>query len=145
MTLKQQLSDLVFTIQNDFYLSKSIMEMKVKFMAKLPSTSSSHKRQKQQQQQQLAKDRILQVTLTPLISTGKLMILFVVEDVTHFNEIKVLETLNKNKSNMMSQVSHEIRNPVSCIIAMLEEIQTVTHTHPPTLASSNSLPPPPHP
>jgi len=29
---------------------------------------------------------------------------------------------------MLSQVSHEIRNPISCIIAMLEEIQTVINT-----------------
>lgn len=28
---------------------------------------------------------------------------------------------------MLSQVSHEIRNPISCIIAMLEEIQTKSH------------------
>ncbi|KAL4478637.1 hypothetical protein ABPG74_006872 [Tetrahymena malaccensis] len=64
--------------------------------------------------------KIFEVTCIPCIIESQPSVLFVVKDVTHFNQIKLLKHINKNKSQMLSQVAHEFRTPLNCIISMME-------------------------
>ncbi|EAS00133.2 phospholipid-translocating P-type ATPase, flippase family protein (macronuclear) [Tetrahymena thermophila SB210] len=64
--------------------------------------------------------KIFEVTCIPCIIEGQPSVLFVVKDVTHFNQIKLLKHINKNKSQMLSQVAHEFRTPLNCIISMMD-------------------------
>ena len=46
----------------------------------------------------------------------------IIKDVTHFNQIRVLQSMNQNKSQMLSQVSHEFRTPLNCIILLVQAL-----------------------
>ncbi|EAS03329.1 ATPase, histidine kinase-, DNA gyrase B (macronuclear) [Tetrahymena thermophila SB210] len=131
--LKSQIDEIIQIIKNKIYNEQDLKFLKIKFLAapknisicknsqNLYLKSSSFSLNQPQQ-----KEKIIQITMAPILVKKIWQILFIIEDVTHFNQIKVLESLNKNKSLMLSQVSHEIRNPISCIIAMLEEIQSIS-------------------
>ncbi|KAL4432481.1 hypothetical protein ABPG74_013335 [Tetrahymena malaccensis] len=131
--LKSQIDEIIQIIQNKIYNKQDLKSLKIKFLAAPKNISnsknSSNFNAKSSQfnlYQTQQKEKIIQITISPIQVKKIWQILFIIEDVTHFNQIKVLESLNKNKSLMLSQVSHEIRNPISCIIAMLEEIQSIS-------------------
>ncbi|EGR31906.1 phospholipid-translocating p-type flippase family protein, putative [Ichthyophthirius multifiliis] len=66
--------------------------------------------------------KYFEVTCVPSVIEKKACVLFLIRDVTHFNQIKLLKLINKNKSQMLSQVSHEFRTPLNCIISMIEMV-----------------------
>jgi signal transduction histidine kinase len=49
-------------------------------------------------------------------------ILLIVRDVSYFNQLKAMKTVNINKSKMLSQVSHEFRTPLNCITLMIQSL-----------------------
>ncbi|KAL4496169.1 hypothetical protein ABPG72_012906 [Tetrahymena utriculariae] len=47
-------------------------------------------------------------------------VIITIRDVTHFNQIKVLKDINERKQSMLRNVSHELRQPLNCIISMMQ-------------------------
>ncbi|KAL4476018.1 hypothetical protein ABPG72_007904 [Tetrahymena utriculariae] len=134
--LKSQIDEIIQIIKNNISNEQDLKSLKIKFLAAPKNISICKNNQILNvkssifnlNQSQL-KEKIIQITIAPILVNKIWQILFIIEDVTHFNQIKVLESLNKNKSLMLSQVSHEIRNPISCIIAILEEIQSISKNY----------------
>ncbi|CAD8071762.1 unnamed protein product [Paramecium primaurelia] len=62
-------------------------------------------------------NQLLELTLT--LSKSQCIII-ICRDVTHRQKIRYLKEYDKQKSKMLSFVSHEYRSPLNCIIQMLE-------------------------
>ncbi len=66
---------------------------------------------------------ITEATLIPCVFEHRRTVLVLFRDVTHFNEFKMMREINKNQTKMLRNVSHEFRNPINCILSMLELVQ----------------------
>lgn len=66
------------------------------------------------------KKRTIEVHLYNALIRSKPMILFLIRDVSHRDYITALQEYSKYKSQTLSFVSHEYRNPLNQIISMLE-------------------------
>ncbi|CAK90490.1 unnamed protein product (macronuclear) [Paramecium tetraurelia] len=64
-------------------------------------------------------NQLLELTLT--LSKNQ-NIIIICRDVTHRQKIRYLKEYDKQKSKMLSFVSHEYRSPLNCIIQMLEQV-----------------------
>jgi signal transduction histidine kinase len=64
----------------------------------------------------LHSQQLFEVILRPYLYEDQLFVLFLVRDVTLFNQVSVLQKVNENKSLMLAQVAHEFRNPLNVII-----------------------------
>ncbi|KAL4476273.1 hypothetical protein ABPG74_010006 [Tetrahymena malaccensis] len=69
-----------------------------------------------------AEQRDFDISLFPSIIEGKAMILLMVRDVTHRKYIQHLKFANLQKQQIVSYLSHELRNPLNCIINILDTI-----------------------
>ncbi|CAD8146510.1 unnamed protein product [Paramecium octaurelia] len=65
---------------------------------------------------------LIQITIKPYIYENKRSVLLLIRDVSLFNQFKVLQEQNKNKSRMLSYVSHELRNPLAAIIEINKQL-----------------------
>ncbi|CAD8064917.1 unnamed protein product [Paramecium sonneborni] len=66
---------------------------------------------------------LIQITIKPYIYENKRSVLLMIRDVSLFNQFKVLQQQNKNKSRMLSYVSHELRNPLGAIIEINQQLK----------------------
>ncbi|CAD8159874.1 unnamed protein product [Paramecium pentaurelia] len=66
---------------------------------------------------------LIQITIKPYIYENKRSVLLLIRDVSLFNQFKVLQQQNKNKSRMLSYVSHELRNPLGAIIEINQQLK----------------------
>ncbi|CAD8075812.1 unnamed protein product [Paramecium sonneborni] len=66
---------------------------------------------------------LIQITIKPYIYENKRSVLLMIRDVSLFNQFKVLQQQNKNKSRMLSYVSHELRNPLGAIIEINQQMK----------------------
>ncbi|EAR87982.2 ATPase, histidine kinase-, DNA gyrase B (macronuclear) [Tetrahymena thermophila SB210] len=69
-----------------------------------------------------SEQRDFDISLFPSIIEGKAMILLMVRDVTHRKYIQHLKLANLQKQQIVSYLSHELRNPLNCIINILDTI-----------------------
>lgn len=65
---------------------------------------------------------IFQVNFKVFQTNGTGYLLVTVRDVSMFNHIEILRTINSNKSKMLSQVAHEFRTPLGSIILFLKTL-----------------------
>ncbi|CAD8166603.1 unnamed protein product [Paramecium octaurelia] len=66
---------------------------------------------------------LIQITIKPYIYENKRSVLLLIRDVSLFNQFKVLQQQNKNKSRMLAYVSHELRNPLQAIIEINQQLK----------------------
>ncbi|CAK69800.1 unnamed protein product (macronuclear) [Paramecium tetraurelia] len=66
---------------------------------------------------------LIQITIKPYIYENKRSVLLLIRDVSLFNQFKVLQQQNKNKSRMLAYVSHELRNPLGAIIEINQQLK----------------------
>ncbi|EGR29697.1 phospholipid-translocating p-type flippase family protein, putative [Ichthyophthirius multifiliis] len=62
----------------------------------------------------------LEITCVPTIIDNQSSVLFVIKDISNIKKLNYLQILNENKSKMLSQVAHEFRTPLNCIISLIE-------------------------
>lgn len=65
---------------------------------------------------------LLQVTIKPYYYENKYQILLMIKDVSLFNQYKVVQQINENKTKMLDFVSHELRTPLNCINIITSEL-----------------------
>lgn len=60
--------------------------------------------------------KILHIIMKPYKVSDTGFIVMIVRDITHINEIAMLEKTNYNRSQMLYQVAHEFRTPLGLIM-----------------------------
>ncbi|CAD8074400.1 unnamed protein product [Paramecium sonneborni] len=65
---------------------------------------------------------LIQITIKGYTYENKKNVLLMIRDVTLFNQYKVLQQQNSNKSKMLSYVAHELRNPLGAICAISAQL-----------------------
>ncbi|CAD8145256.1 unnamed protein product [Paramecium octaurelia] len=65
---------------------------------------------------------LIQITIKAYVYENKRNVLLIIRDVSLFNQYKVLQQQNSNKSKMLSYVAHELRNPLGAICAISAQL-----------------------
>ena len=63
--------------------------------------------------------------MKPFILKTVPYVLVIIKDITSLNSIRILKSINNNKSEMLSQVAHEFRTPLNCIILLVKKLMTI--------------------
>lgn len=53
-----------------------------------------------------------------------------IKDVSVFNQYKVLQKINANKTNMLNMVAHELKTPLNCILIISQQLNDNFLNHP---------------
>ena len=68
-------------------------------------------------------EKSLEIKLTPTLLNGMPLILVLVKDMTERDLINRLKETNNYKNTIMASVSHELKTPLNCILAMQEMLR----------------------
>ncbi|EAR89361.3 ATPase, histidine kinase-, DNA gyrase B (macronuclear) [Tetrahymena thermophila SB210] len=83
-------------------------------------TSLFYRSQNQYKQESIEDVQIFEIQFIPCYLGFTEGVIVTIRDVTHFNQIKVLKDINERKQIMLRNVSHELRQPLNCIISMMQ-------------------------
>ncbi|KAL4446567.1 hypothetical protein ABPG74_005505 [Tetrahymena malaccensis] len=83
-------------------------------------TSLFYRSLNQQKQESIEDVQIFEIQFIPCYLGFTEGVIVTIRDVTHFNQIKVLKDINEKKQSMLRNVSHELRQPLNCIISMMQ-------------------------